>query len=460
LRDCTTAEEVLKAEKLPLILPTELEQDDRRELDDAVFELLGVSNEKRRKGLIDRLYREMAMHTRAVRVVEVQKMEQRRHGAATQTVSQLEVALDAWRALDSEWQEPLSQWLEENSHCPKTVNLPDGTVRLPHPHNFFEATTIYFGRKPALNHVCASRAEAELLAVIATEGLRGPVSVPSAEKDCLRLKTALETRLEKHVLCSRNWLRTGRVPMIFVSTLWAHCTNGSSTARRMAGTPLFLQRPYLPTKGLAPRASADCSRRSTVIEFFVKNEDFRKAVRLILAGSREFMDTDTADLNVRGEIIELQTTGTSTDLPAEVVAAGYARVPLPTLKEVNRIARSFATPRIRVRIEPGKFRVESFCLSNSAIELRSIGARIADLPVDAPAADALALLKLYSADELGDSGLAARVMLAQQFATARIDSAHAPLQELGVTRDELLKLVDQHVASRAKVLKTVGGGGA
>jgi hypothetical protein len=194
-----------------------------------------------------------------------------------------------------------------------------------------------------------------------------------------------------------------------------------------------------------------------VIEFFVKNKDFRQAVRLILAGRKQFMDTDTADLNVRGDRIELQSTGTSTDLPAEVVAAGYARVPLPTLKEVTRVARSFATTRIRVRIEPGKFRVESFSLSHRDIELRPIGARIADIPVNAPPADALALLKLYSADELADSGLAARVVEAQEFATSRINSAFNYLQELGVTRDEILQLVDQHVTSRAKVLKAVAG---
>jgi hypothetical protein len=195
LRKCTTTEEVLKAEKLPLSVPKELERDDRRRLDDAVFELLGVGSAKRRSELVDRLYHEMTLHTRAIRVMEVQKMEQRRHGGATKKVSHLEVAQDAWQALEPEWQEPLSHWLEENASHAKILVLPEGAARLPEAGNFFEATTIYFGRKPAVSHVCASRAEAELLYAIAEQGLHGPISVPTSEHDCAELKATMEVRM-------------------------------------------------------------------------------------------------------------------------------------------------------------------------------------------------------------------------------------------------------------------------
>ena len=77
----------------------------------------------------------------------------------------------------------------------KTVELPEGEVRLPRPENMFEATTIYFGKNPAVSLVCASRPEAELLAAIAQEGLRGPVSVPTTEEGCRILYQSLENRL-------------------------------------------------------------------------------------------------------------------------------------------------------------------------------------------------------------------------------------------------------------------------
>jgi len=193
--DCHTAEEVREAERLPLGLPAELQQKDRRELDDAVLELLGVRQPNRRTDLTDRLYREVALHFRAIRIVEVQKMEQRRIGNGRNNVSQMQLALDAWNRLEPEVRKPLGEWLEDETGGAKTVNIPEGEVRLPAAENWFEATTVYFGKNPAASHVCASRPEAELLATIAREGLRGPVSFPETEKECRALLVKLGARI-------------------------------------------------------------------------------------------------------------------------------------------------------------------------------------------------------------------------------------------------------------------------
>jgi len=195
--ECHTADEVREAAKLPLGLPRELQQSDRRKLDDSVFQLLGVADLNRREKLIDQLYREVTFHNRAIRIVEVQKMEQRRHGGNKSYVSQMELALDAWDSLEPEWRIPLSEWLDQQTGKAKIINLPEGEVRLSGDGNFFEANTIYFGKKPAVSHVCASRAEAELVAAIAREGLRGPVSLPATEKECARLARMLESRLSE-----------------------------------------------------------------------------------------------------------------------------------------------------------------------------------------------------------------------------------------------------------------------
>ncbi len=195
-RACHTAVEVREAAKTPLELPFELKQKDRRNLDDAVFELLGAEDPHKRGHLIDRLYLELTLHNRNTRIVEVQKMEQRRKTGAEQ-VSQLELAFDAWRDLETEWRMPLPIWLKENASAAKTVELPEGEVRLPAPGNFFEANTLFFGKKPALAHECASRAEAELLCQIALEGLRGPVSIPSSEAQAQKLLNELNYRLSE-----------------------------------------------------------------------------------------------------------------------------------------------------------------------------------------------------------------------------------------------------------------------
>lgn len=194
LRACHTAAEVHEAAKRPLQLPRELQQPDRYELDDAVFELLGVKEAKRRKSLIEQLYREVAQHHRDIRIIEVQKMEQRRGGGHTRiSISQL--ALSAWEELDDDFQRPVGAWLKQRVKAAKTVSLPDGDVRLPEAGNFFDATTVYFGKKPPVSHVCASRAEAELVAAIALTGLRGPVSIPFDERESAKVLAEFEGRL-------------------------------------------------------------------------------------------------------------------------------------------------------------------------------------------------------------------------------------------------------------------------
>lgn len=213
--DCHTAREVREAAKLPLGLPVELQQPDRRELDDAVFELLGVTDPRRRQELIERLYREVSLHFRSIRIVEVQKMEQRRRGAGTARVSPTSLAEAAWSELDAEWQKPLAAWLEEQSAKTKTVHLPDGEVRLPAAGNFFEATTLYFGTKPAISYVCANRPEAELLYEVASAGLRGSVPIPVDERECRKCGEMLEARLidgaSKLEQLSRQYAGTGRL---------------------------------------------------------------------------------------------------------------------------------------------------------------------------------------------------------------------------------------------------------
>jgi len=193
--DCHTETKMRELQAAPLRLPLELQRQDRRELDLLVFELLGVPDRKRREELVHRLYCETASYYREQRIQDIQSTINRSKGRGGGNVSQMELALDAWNHLDADFQKPLSAWLDDQTGKANTAELPEGEVRLPAAENWFEATTIYFGKKPAISHVCASRAEAELLAAIAREGLRGPVSVPATENKCHALSRDLEKRL-------------------------------------------------------------------------------------------------------------------------------------------------------------------------------------------------------------------------------------------------------------------------
>jgi hypothetical protein len=77
LMDCHTPERARKLAAGPLVYSQELRQVDRRELDDAVFELLGVADANERAEWLRRLYEATAQHFRDIRVVEIDKMVQR-----------------------------------------------------------------------------------------------------------------------------------------------------------------------------------------------------------------------------------------------------------------------------------------------------------------------------------------------------------------------------------------------
>ena len=189
-----------------------------------------------------------------------------------------------------------------------------------------------------------------------------------------------------------------------------------------------------------------------MIDILVRTQEFKKSIRLVLAGRAEYMDSDTADFIARTDDLELCSAGSSNHIPATITRAGAARVPLPVLKNVKRVAVSFKSPQLRIRIEPGRIRVETFGFAHDQIELKSLGGRIADVPINAPALDLLGLQKLYSADEIAESGLTARMLDAQARVTAAIESAATSLKEFGVSREAIRELVDLHVAIHSKTL--------
>lgn len=160
-----------------------------------VFRLLGVEESKRRDELVERLYSETTLYHREQRIQDIQASINRTQTKGMKDTTQLELALDAWDHLDSEWRKPLPEWLKEKTGSAKVVELPDGEVRIPAPENFLEANTLFFGKKPGRAHECASRLEAELLYQVAYEGLRGPVSIPFTEAECGKLLKELEVRL-------------------------------------------------------------------------------------------------------------------------------------------------------------------------------------------------------------------------------------------------------------------------
>jgi len=201
LMDCHSYGRAMELASRPVVLARELQQPDRRELDDAVFELLGVSDAAERAALIDRLYEETALHFRAIRVTEIQKMEDRAKGGQSK-FAVADHAADAWDALDLTDLTPLAEWVKANAagECEEIEIPSERPVHLPE-SDLFDSLAVYFGGKRHHHVVCNSHGQAELLARMAELGVTGSVQIPTDEA---RAKDLLEKINKRHELAAQR----------------------------------------------------------------------------------------------------------------------------------------------------------------------------------------------------------------------------------------------------------------
>jgi len=195
--DCHSAEAVRELAKRPISLPKELRQPDRRVLDDAVLELIGVADAAQREKMLDRLYHETALHYRGIRVVEVQKMEQRRGGGRRITANDL--AESIWHALSDAAKGPLAEtWLAGYSGVAENVHIPEGKAVPLGADNLYDPAGVDFKVGPHTTHKNYRHAEqAALIAALADLDIRGDVEVPQAADACKDARESIRNRLQE-----------------------------------------------------------------------------------------------------------------------------------------------------------------------------------------------------------------------------------------------------------------------
>ena len=143
LMDCHTPERARKLAAGPLVLSHELQQSDRRDLDDAVFELLGVADPKERAELIGRLYEATARHFRDIRVVEIDKMEQRAK-SGSRRLSVNDPAADIWDAAELEDVTTLAEWIEQQPESDSSAIIPEERPVTITKDVMFSPNTVFF----------------------------------------------------------------------------------------------------------------------------------------------------------------------------------------------------------------------------------------------------------------------------------------------------------------------------
>jgi methylase of polypeptide subunit release factors len=180
LLECRSKERARAFAARPIGLPVELQQKDRRELDDAVLELIGVSDAGERTILRERLYEETTRYFRQVRLVEIEKMEQRARGGG-ERLTPTDLANDLFDASE-ESRPSLIDWLASLSPS-RAFIIPEGRPSLPAANDMYDSTTVFFATKGSTARVdCPNRAIAELVERLAQLGIRGKVMVPDSEE--------------------------------------------------------------------------------------------------------------------------------------------------------------------------------------------------------------------------------------------------------------------------------------
>ncbi len=196
LMDCHTPDRARRIADGPLELANELHQRDRQDLDDAVFELLGVTDPRERADLVGRLYEATARHFREIRVVEIEKMQQRAK-SSSRRFSVHDLAADIWDAAQLDDATPLAEWAGQWPDSNTMVDIPDDRPAVLSPSPMFDPNTVYFGKSDKTHMDCPSRGQAELVVRLATLGVTGRVKIPADLDPCFKLLDRVNVRLEK-----------------------------------------------------------------------------------------------------------------------------------------------------------------------------------------------------------------------------------------------------------------------
>jgi hypothetical protein len=159
------------------------------------------------------------------------------------------------------------------------------------------------------------------------------------------------------------------------------------------------------------------------IDFSVDSEDLRQALKPFFAGRArgKAAALEYVDVKAQKDEIEFVSTAIAATIPGEVISSGCARIPFRLFETLFRKPQRLAEGRLSIQIREGQIQAGPMTVNSPDVSVLLIGARIADLPLDAPPLETLALTLRFSDEELADSGLLARVEAAQRRTDDLID---------------------------------------
>jgi type I restriction-modification system DNA methylase subunit len=173
---------------------SELDMDDRRELDDAVLEMLGVKSAERRQEMIDELYAYLREFFELTRQKEekaiINKNLARRRGQASPT----EVAAQILAEIQENHPDLLSRYDPDFLNLTKpfdTFDLPGEGIpqalKDTNPLLYDRGVVFLKGKKPFANLITKIPEQDPLIIILAHSGIHGLVRLPHDPEECQRL---------------------------------------------------------------------------------------------------------------------------------------------------------------------------------------------------------------------------------------------------------------------------------
>ncbi len=216
LLDCHSEETMREILRKPPVLPTELAQKDRQELDECVLELIGVTKKSERKKLLEQLYEETTLYYRYQRTQDIQSMENRAGGNGRRFGPQ-ELAESIWHSMpDAEKHPPVAEWIKSAFRRTEVVEIPEGKAEALGASDMFNPTTVIFRIDKDIHHVVyASPEQAEVVTKLAKMGIRGQVAVPQRPEECTECQKQLDARISsaKERFTELAGIRTGTIAL-------------------------------------------------------------------------------------------------------------------------------------------------------------------------------------------------------------------------------------------------------
>ncbi len=178
----------------------ELDMDDRRTLDDAVLEMLGVQNQRERGQLLDRLYSYLREFFESVRQKEEIAIGNKNRSKRKAALSATDIAGEILAEVRDRLGHLLRPYRDfvDLSRPYSTFEVPAAGVAEMHADIFAPDGSVRFmkGRKQIAILPTKTKDQATLVVAIANQGIRGLTRVPLEPEDCTSLRKRYEAFVE------------------------------------------------------------------------------------------------------------------------------------------------------------------------------------------------------------------------------------------------------------------------